>query len=117
MNDTLDVITIPSTLKVVEPNVFEDCGSVRRVEFIGMRRALREDAGVWGRLFRDCEVEEIVLPGALREVDPVIFKDCRGLKTVWVANGCSVDVGKLVGSNVKVQEKRWRRNYSEYNHV
>ena len=62
-----------------------------------------EDIGIWNETFRVCGVEEIILPGTLREMSPDIFKNCNSLKTVRVAKGCSLDIRKFVGENVEVQ--------------
>ena len=53
-------------------------------------------------MFRGCGVKEVVLPSTLREMSPDIFRNCTDLKTVWVAEGCKVDVKKFVDNQVNV---------------
>ena len=55
--------------------------------------------------FRDSGVEEIMLPATLREISKSTFTDCRKLKTVWVEEGCAVDVKQYVGDRVDVRNK------------
>ena len=101
----LENLSIPSTLRALDPSTFEGCRP-RVVEFLEGWEALGQDAGdagVWGRLLRDGGVEEVVLPGTLREVGPSIFKGCRSLRVVRVARGCVVKVRKLVGLFVRVR--------------
>ena len=76
--------------------------SPKRVEFAEGTESLGDGfAGIFG----DSVVREVVFPGTLREVSPRVFEGCGGLQTVLVARGCSVDVGKFVGSSVRVQRK------------
>ena len=108
MDDTLESLTIPSTLKVIEPTAFERCKSVKRIKFMEGKEVLgkdEEDAGVWNKVFRDGKVEEIVLPSTLREMSPEIFRDCGSLKIVRVARDCPIDVGKFVSGKVEVLEE------------
>ena len=46
-----------------------------------------------------------MFPSTLREMTPEVFNDCKDLKTVWVAEGCPLDVGKFVGDTVDVRRK------------
>ena len=97
---------IPSTLRAIELDNFEKCKNLKRIEFMEGREVLGkdvEDTSVWNGIFRECRVEEIILPGTLREMSPNIFRDCDSLKTVRVAKGCSLDIRKFVGENVEVQ--------------
>lgn len=48
-------------------------------------------------------MEEVVFPSTLREVRSDIFKGCGSLKIVRVAQGCTVNIQKLVDISVKVQ--------------
>lgn len=108
MDGALESLTIPSTLKVIEPTAFERCKSVKRIKFLEGREVLgrdEEDAGVWNKVFRDGKVEEIALPSTLREMSSEIFRDCGSLKIVRVARGCPIDVGKFVDRKVEVLEE------------
>lgn len=101
----LDRITIPSTLKVIEPSVFEKCKGVKRMEFLEGRKILGKDSDAWNRLFRDSRVEEVVLPGTLKDMSPNLFRGSSSLKIVWVGNGCRINVSRLVNPQVRV----WRK--------
>ena len=50
-------------------------------------------------------VEDVTLPNTLKEVSEDAFEGCRRLITVWVVEGCALDIGKCVGSNVEVHPK------------
>ena len=50
-------------------------------------------------------VEEIVLPSTLREINEYVFWLCPKLRTVWIEDGCALDVWKYVGQNVEVRRK------------
>ena len=106
--DTLEDLTIPPALEEIAPDAFQYCKGVRRVEFLEGRETLgmgEEGSDVWNALFRDCGVEEVVLPSTLRELHPDIFRDCKRLRTVRVARGCAVKVRKFVGFLVRVRQK------------
>lgn len=103
----LENLSIPATLRALDSDVFKGCRA-RVVEFLEGWEVLGQGeggAGVWGRLLRDGGVEEVVLPGTLREVGPNIFKGCRSLRVVRVARGCRVKVRKLVDRFVRVRQK------------
>ena len=55
--------------------------------------------------FRRSGIEEIALPRTLKEMGKDVFKNCQNLKTVWVEEGCAVDVRKYVGDSVEVRFK------------
>ena len=87
---------------MIEPNAFEECKGVKRMEFLEGREALGEDHGLWNKLFRNSGVEEIVLPGTLREMPSDVFRKCDRLRVVRVAEGCPLDIRKFVGESVEV---------------
>ena len=60
---------------------------------------------MWNRFLRDTGVEEVVLPGTLREISPEIFKDCDSLRTVRVAKDCPIDVESMIDSSVEVRRE------------
>ena len=55
--------------------------------------------------FRDSGVEEITLPCTLKGIGTDAFAYCPNLRTVWVEEGCTVDVRKFVGEKVEVRRK------------
>ena len=100
---------IPSTLRAIELDNFEKCKNLKRIEFMEGREVLgkdEEDTSVWNGIFRECRVEEIILPGTLREMSPDIFRNCEDLKTVRVTKGCKVEVNNFVNRSVKVKKNR-----------
>ena len=52
--------------------------------------------------FYDCGIEEVVLPDPLKEIDENAFKECGNLKTIWLEDGCVLDIEKYFGSPVQV---------------
>ena len=44
-------------------------------------------------------------PWTPREIDKDALYWCDGLRTVWVEEGCTLDVRKYVGQNVEVRSK------------
>ena len=105
MNSTLESITIPSALKEIESTTFNGCNSIKRIEFLEGIQTLgdgKEDTDFWNKVFRDCIVEEIMLPGTLKKISPDLFNSCDNLKIVQVAKGCKVKVRKFVSNSVKV---------------
>ena len=46
-----------------------------------------------------------MLPSTLMEIDGLAFDGCSKLKTVWVEEGCALDVRKYVDQNVEVRCK------------
>ena len=55
--------------------------------------------------FRDSGVEEIMLPGTLKGIGTDAFAHCPNLRTVWVEEGCALDVRKYVKNGVEVRRK------------
>ena len=107
-DSTIASLTVPANVKGIERAALDKCETIKRVEFREGRETLgmgEEGSDVWNALFRDCGVEEVVLPSTLREISPDIFKGCKSLKIVRVAKGCAVNVRKLVGFFVKVRQK------------
>ena len=102
-SSSLERVTISSTLKTVEPETFIDCKNLWRVEFPeGLVSLGRDGSDNWNRLLAGSGVEEVTLPSTLREARSNIFEGCDRLRVVWVRQGCTVDVSKLVKSSVEV---------------
>ena len=100
-------LAVPPALNLADFFAFASCRDLKRVEFREGREVLGrtdKEADYWNMLLRDCEAEEVVLPGTLREISPRVFADCDALRTVLVARGCRARVRKLVGKGVKVQK-------------
>ena len=60
---------------------------------------------IGGKCFENSGIEEIALPRTLKEIDENLFDGCTKLKTVWVEDGCAVDVKSYVGEIVNVRCK------------
>ena len=56
----------------------------------------------WSELFLGSGVEEVVLPGTLREARGNVFKGCDDLGIVRVKAGCMAGIEKLVTPSVRV---------------
>ena len=56
--------------------------------------------------FFESGIEEIALPGTLAEICKSAFTKCSCLKTIWVREGCALDVRKYVGKDVEVQRRQ-----------
>ena len=54
--------------------------------------------------FSHSGVEEITLPGTLKGIGKDAF-DCYNLRTVWVVEGCTLDIRKYVSNSVRVNQK------------
>ena len=105
----IENIRIPSTLKLIEATAFVGCKDLKRIEFIEGREVIgkdEEDTTIWNHMFRYCGVKEVVLPSTLREISPDVFRDCEYLKTVWIAEGCRIEVKDFVNLSVKVKKSR-----------
>lgn len=50
-------------------------------------------------------MQEITLPGTLKEVHDDALSGCGRLRTVWVEEGCAPDVRKHVNGNVEIRPK------------
>ena len=64
-----------------------------------------DDFNQCGWLSKGSGVQEVVLPGTLRQISPDMFKGCDSLRVVRVARGYPLDVRKFVDSRVKVRRK------------
>lgn len=57
-------------------------------------------------MFYGSGLEEIVLPGTLREVCDSTFNYCNNLQTIWIRDGCTADVKSSVMESVKILPMR-----------
>ena len=98
-NDSgIESITLPPTLKRIEAWTFDSCKNLRSVEIPSGVEYIGMDC------FHLSETKEITLPATLKEIDKDAFEWSR-LKTIWVEEGCTVDVKKYVDSDVEVRRK------------
>ena len=47
-------------------------------------------------------IEEITLPGTVKEVGDGAFNDCNHLRVVWVEEGSTLNIRKCVDDNVVI---------------
>ena len=94
----IESIRLPSTLKRIEYRAFNCCESLRSIEIPSGVECIGE------RCFCESGIEEITLPSTLKEIGVWAF-DRTSLKTVFVEEGCALDVRKYVGQNVEVRPK------------
>ena len=101
------IVTPPSLLEI-EDSAFEMCWALKRVTLnegimmLGRGDSLPEN---FGGIFQDSGVEDVTLPGLLREMSPNTFSGCKSLRAIWVGEGCTVDVRKYVDASVRVLQK------------
>lgn len=88
-------VTIPSTLKVIEPSIFEECKGVKRIELMEGWETFGKNQGVWNKIFRDGKIEEIVFPSTLKDMPPDLFMNCTHLKTVRAPEGYDINIKAL----------------------
>ena len=92
LEKALENITISSALEK-SSMPFEGCTRTKRVFLVG--DTLREDTDIWDRFIRDTGVEELVLPGTLREIPQKCLRTARlserygWQKTVWQTWRCT----------------------------
>ena len=55
--------------------------------------------------FSNSGIKEIQLPRTLKEIGEDVFKYCKSLNTVWVEDGCVLDIRKYVDDGVEVRQK------------
>ena len=66
---------------------------------------IAEGSRLWkleDRCFRDCAIEKITLPGTLTSMSFDAFRGCDSLRTVYVEDGCGINVRAYPLRNVSV---------------
>ena len=93
---TIESITFPSTLRKIDAETFYYCENLKRVEIPnGVEYIGRE-------CFRISGIEEITFPSTLKEIEGQLFDCCWKPKTVWVEEGCALDIRKYVDDHTVV---------------
>ena len=93
----IESIRLPSTLRRIEAQTFEDCENLRHVELPNCVERIGGDC------FKRSGIEEITLPCTLREVGGDVFEECENLKVVWVEDGCRAEISDMyTSSSVKI---------------
>ena len=94
----IESIILPSTLKRIEEWTFYNCHNLKHVELPNGVEYIGKQC------FTLSGIEEITLPSTLKEIGEKVF-DHTSLKTVYVEEGCALDVKKYVGDGVEVRCK------------
>ena len=92
-------VFFPPTLRKIGAWSFKDCRELARAELPNGLECLGE------RCFCGSGVEEVALPSTLKRVGARVLEGCDRLATVWVEEGCAVNVGRLAGRRVQVLRK------------
>ena len=74
----IESIRLPSTLKRLETNTFENCKNLKRIEIPNGVEYIGKEC------FEGSGIEEITLPSTLKEIGEDTFDCCFDLRTVWV---------------------------------
>ena len=85
-------------MKRIEGWTFNLCENLKSVEIPNGVECIEEFC------FASSGIEEITLPSTLKEISEKAF-DRTSLRTVFVEEGCALDVRKYVGQNVEVRRK------------
>ena len=86
-------------MKRLECKTFCNCENLKRIEIPNGV----EHIGEW--CFCGSGIEEITLPGTLKEIGKDAFEWCFGLKTILLEEDCQLDVRKYIKHNVEVRRK------------
>ena len=95
----VESIRIPSTVKRIEIEMFANCRNRTSVEIPRGVEYIRE------KCFEHSGIREVTLPSTLKEIDEKAFDCSEYLKTVWVEDGCALNVRKYVQWSKKVLHK------------
>ena len=89
---------------MIEEKTFADCRNLRNVEIAEGTERIEYEC------FRGSRLEEITLPSTLKEMGSDVFRDCSDLETVWVEEGCALDVREHVADSVVILPVRPTEN-------
>ena len=77
-------ITLPSSLKRIEGNAFNNCTDLKNVYFAEGLEVIGDSA------FFNCGMTEIVIPDSVTEIQANAFKNCSSLEKVIIGDGLNV---------------------------
>ncbi len=108
----LETVIIPESVTTVEPDVFAECESLRRVEFKNPDTLLRwtppssnsfSDAGL---IFWGCSsLTEVILPSNLETITNSMFKDCSSLESINLPDKLKkIGYGAFAGAGLRSVE-------------
>lgn len=90
----IEGVRLPSTLKRIEPQTFAGYGNIRSIQIPSGVEYVGEDN--W------YNISEVTLPSTLKEIDEDLIKSVKPWGTIWVEDGCTIDVKKYVDYTVTV---------------
>lgn len=94
------VIPVDACLEQICDGAFAGCKNLKKVVLNERLETIGKKNGVGA--FQDSGLEEIYLPPRLRNMDVNTFSGCGALKTVEVADGCTVKAENYVGPAVQI---------------
>ena len=56
--------------------------------------------------FSRSRIEQVTLPGTLKEIGKQTFEGCNDLKVVWLEDGCAPDIRASVGGSAVILPAR-----------
>lgn len=78
-NATIEEVTIPDTVTIVDSKSFYDCAVLKRVTFS------KNITKIGGNAFRKCaSLSDVTLPSKLTEIGDYAFADCSSLKEITI---------------------------------
>ena len=105
----LEEFRAPLGLRRIGGEAFTKCKSLKRAVLNeGLERLVAGNSanGKCNGVFCESEIEEIAVPGTLKEISRKMFCDCPNLRVVWVGEGCTANVRESVGESVEVLPAR-----------
>lgn len=119
----LEKFQAPARLRKIGNEAFAGCKDLKRVVLNeGLERLVAERQRDKNGVYVQCEgifgrsgLEEIVLPGTLREISGPVFSNCCNLATILVGKGCTVDVRRSVGHSVKILSEKQLKTGKGFN--
>ena len=79
---------IPASVKCIDARAFYECESLTRVVLTEGSRLER----IGNECFRGSGIEEVTLPGTLREIGTGVFYECDNLRMIYVEDGCEASL-------------------------
>lgn len=80
-NDKLEIVYAPKTLRIIYPQAFERCA--RLTLFVVEWGGVLERVGDWA-FAHDHELQKVIFPGSVRDMNLRAFEDCPKLQSVIV---------------------------------
>ena len=102
----IENITLPSTIKIIERDIFRDCHNLKTVEILGEIPTIPLQA------FENCEnLESITIPASVTEIGGGAFYNCTSLTSITYSgteemwNEITINSGNNVLNNVNITYK------------